>query len=339
MLINHPHHSPYYAPSHHSPSSQPVRYVVARSASDRPYPMVPCYQYQMLPVYYMPVSYGYNEKPQPHYRRVNFVSSSSVGDYIPSDIDLATSWEYQQSSDWSPQGDQGELSPNNDLSLPYTDWERQEEMSSQDLSPRASPSPISAISVSELEARLEAASLDQPQAADVDVQDTQSESVFPVYPTNISYDRDLILKLKRLKSDSPARQILGQVESPCVETLYSSTSTFNDCADVIMRKKVYATPALISAFEEMMDEYSLDPEQMPWFVLRVMIYVRYKAGKSFDSEKIANGKEVCKHFTAQAHAFFAKKIRDECLEALEDEESGLTLSKAYSEFVTFLPDS
>ena len=324
MIANYPQSPCYYPASPPAPNTPPLRpsYYMTRSvSSDRPY-LVPYYPCQMVPVYYMPVSYLCNDKSMSYSRPV-----SSPGEYIPSDMDLSNGWEYPQGSDWSPHAlEPGDLSP-------YTDWERQDEISSQDLSPRRS-SPLSVRSLSDLEAQLEGAELD-PSDAESPAEPAESYSLQAVV-----YDRSAVLKLKYLQSESDktVREALEQVVSPCIQTLFSCTTTFSECADVIIHNDNFSIPALIAAFEDLIDEYSLDREQSPWFVFRVLIYVRYKKGKKFDSNLFSNAKLVYNHFVSQSHACLEARIRSECLSALEAEEPSLRLSESYQEFSEFLPD-
>ena len=288
--------------------------------------MLPYYPCQMVPVYYMPVSYVCSDKSMPCVRPVS-LSCSSPGDYIPSDMDLSNGWEYTQGSDWSPQLGPGDLSP-------YTDWERQDEVSLQDLSPRRSASPLSLHSLSDLEVQLEGAELDPCDAA-YPAGPAESCSLQPVV-----YDRSSVLRLKYLqsRSDSAARKTLSRIESPCVQTLFSNTTTFSECADVIIYSNEFSVSALVAAFEDIIEEYSVATEQSPWFVLKVLINVRYKKGKKFDSNLFSNAKLVYKHFVNQSHALLEARIRSECVDALEAEESSLRLSESYQEFSDFLTD-
>ena len=324
MIANYPQTPCYYPASPPCPNTPPrPSYYMARSvSSDRPY-LLPYYPCHMVPVYYMPVSYLCSDKNMPCVRPVS-LPCSSPGDYIPSDMDLSNGWEYPQGSDWSPhQLEPGDLSP-------YTDWERQDEISSQDLSPRHSVSPLSVRSLSDLEGQLEGVELDPCDAIPTET----------LSPQPVEYDRNTVLRLKHLQSDTDNtyRQALSQIQSPCIQTLFSSTTTFSECADVIIESNNFSIPALISVLEEMIDEYSLDMEHIPWFVFRVLINVRYKKGKKFDSNLFSNAKLVYKHFVSQSHAILKARIRSECSEALEAEESSLRLSESYQDFSDFLTD-
>lgn len=329
MISNYPHGACY------SPGLQPVSntpplrssYYMSRSPSspDRPYCVVPYYSYQMVPVYYMPVPYTSNEK-----RSVSLTSSSSPGDYIPSDVDLSNGWEYQAESDWSPQYE----AENSEVIFPCPDWERRDEVSSQDLSPQHSISPLSEHDVSDLETKLE--------QTDINTHEESNSSELPVsYNTEapVVYSRDSILRYKFLRSDDRTREKLDQLESPCIQTLFSSTSTFSECADAIIYRQDFSIPALISAFEDMIEEWSVEPDQTPWFVLRVLIFVRYKKGDSFNPTLVTNGKSAYEHFITQSHSHLQAKIRNECVSALEDEESSLKFSGSYQEFISFIPEA
>ncbi|KAI6654610.1 hypothetical protein LOD99_1006 [Oopsacas minuta] len=324
MIANYPQNGFYYPSSQPIPSSPPIRpsYYMSRNtaSSDGPYCVVPYYSYQVLPVYYMPMTYK---------RPVSLTSSSSPEDYMPSDIDLSKGWEYQQESD--PQFEPEDISPNNYMNPPYTDWERQDDISSQDLSPQHSASPLS---VSELENRLEDVELNYQEADPL-----QELPAVYKHVESVVYDRNKILKLKQLRSDNEVRETLDQIDSTCIQTLFSSTSTFSECADVIIYKNDFTVPALIAIFEELIEEWSVESYQAPWFVFRVLIFVRYKKGDNFNSTLVTNGKLVYEHYIKQSHQFLQARIRNACLCALEDEESSLKFSGSYDEFVSLLPES
>ena len=329
MISNYPHgacYSPGIQPMSNTP---PMRspYYVSRSPSspERPYCVVPYYSYQMVPVYYMPVPYTGNDK-----RSVSLTSSSSPGDYIPSDVDLSNGWEYQAESDWSPQFE----AENSEVIFPYPDWGRHDEVSSQDLSPQRSVSQLSEHIVSDLETKLHQTDINTYQGFN-----SSELAVIPNTETPVVYSRDTIVKYKFLRSDDRTREQLDNLESPCIQTLFSSTSTFSECADAIIYRQDFSIPALISAFEDMVEEWSVEPDQTPWFVLRVLIFVRYKKGDSFNPTLVTNGKSVYEYFITQSHSHLQAKIRNECMSALEDEESNLKFSGSYQEFTSFIPEA
>ena len=344
MISNYPHgacYSPGIQPVSNTPPMRSSYYVSRNPSSpERPYCVVPYYSYQMVPMYYMPVPYVGNEK-----RSVSLTSSSSPGDYIPSDVDLSNGWEYQAESDWSPQyeaeNNESDWSPqyeaeNNEVIFPCPDWGRHDEVSSQDLSPQHSVSPLTEHIASDfdLETKL--------HQTDINTHHGHSSSELPVRhntETPVVYSRDAILKYKFLRSDDRTREKLDHLESPCIQTLFSSTSTFSECADAIIYRHDFSIPALISAFEDMMEEWSVEPDQTPWFVLRVLIFVRYKKGDSFNPTLVTNGKSVYEHFITQSHSHLQAKIRNECMSALKDEESSLKFSGSYQEFASFIPEA